>query len=82
MITCDNCGAKTREIVPWLRPTPYVVDGWNPTTANQVLPRAALEALGHEIPWGQHPEDDRYGQLCVPCADELRDPAPATKEEG
>jgi hypothetical protein len=24
------------------------------------LPRSALEALGHEIPWGHHPDDDMW----------------------
>lgn len=67
MTRCEKCGKEALAVFPVLVPTPHVVAGWNPLAANRVLSRAAHEALGHEIPWGQHPEDDRFQAWCEEC---------------
>ena len=65
---CAKCHKPTREIVPvMVSPPAKAFD------QNRVIPRAAMWALNPEaeaaLPWGQHPDDDRFQSCCRDCAE-------------
>lgn len=71
MAKCDVCGEQTSVVVPFMRkPAGQVLD--DITNMDRHLPRSALSDEQNEaIPWGTHPDDDRFGQACVPCGNRM-----------
>lgn len=68
---CEVCGQEAREVVPFLRANRSVYAFPNPYS---VLPRSALtDEQNAAIPWGSHPDDDRFGTACPACATSMRE---------